>query len=254
MPMVFGRGLCVIVMALLGGSACAGTLLGDARSSLEKWLETRQIISKTLSDWQSDKEIMEQTIALYQRDLKSIDEQISKISTNNTQVEKERLEGEALQKTSNDALNRAKEFAAGFEAQVQKLVTQMPAPLQDILRKDLARIPADPAKTKMLAAERVQTLVGILNEIDKFNNALNVFSERRKTAKGEEVAVQTVYIGLGAAYFVNDSGDFAGMGAPGANGWEWTLKPELGPAVKEVLKIYRNERTARFVTLPVAIH
>ena len=42
--------------------------------------------------------------------------------------------------------------------------------------------------------------------------------------------------------------------APGPNGWEWTLNPELGPAVKEVLKIYRNERTPQFVTLPVAIH
>ena len=254
MPTVIGRGLVVIVMALLGGSAYAGTLSEDARSSLEKWLETRQLISKTRSDWQSDKEIMEQTIALYERELKSMEEQLSKTSTNSTQIEKERLEAETLQKTSNDALNRAKEFAAGFEAQVQKLVPQIPAPLQDILKKDLARIPADPANTKMLAAERVQTLVGILNEIDKFNNALNVFSERRKTAKGEEVAVETVYIGLGAAYFVNGSGDFAGMGAPGANGWEWTLKPELGPAVKEVLKIYRNERTAQFVTLPVAIH
>ena len=37
MPMVIGRGLVVIVMALLGGSAYAGTLLEDARSSLEKW-------------------------------------------------------------------------------------------------------------------------------------------------------------------------------------------------------------------------
>ena len=254
MPMVFERGLFVIVMALLGGSAYAGTLLEDTRSSLEKWLETRQLTSKTRSDWRSDKEIMEQTIALYQRELKSIEEQMSKISTNNNQVEKERLEAEALQKTSNDALNRAKEFATGFEAQIKKLVPQMPTPSQDILKKDLARIPADPANTKILAAERVQTLVGILNEIDKFNNALNVFSERRKTAKGDEVAVETVYIGLGAAYFVNGSGDFAGMGAPGPNGWAWTLKPELGPAVKEVLKIYRNERTAQFVTLPVVIH
>jgi len=254
MRRIFGGALFVIAILWPGGSAYAGTPLEATRSSLEKWLETRQLISKTRSDWQSDKEIMDQTIALYERELKSLEEQMSKVSTNNTQVEKERLETEALQKSSNDALNSAKEFAAGFEAQVQKLVPQMPAPLQDILKKDLARIPADPTNTKMLAAERVQTLVGILNEIDKFNNALNVFSERRKTAKGEEVAVETVYIGLGAAYFVNDSGDFAGMGAPGANGWEWTLKPELGPAVKEVLKIYRNERTAQFATLPVVIH
>jgi len=70
------------------------------------------------------------------------------------------------------------------EAFQGRLDRALAAPLQDILKKDLARIPADPTNTKMLAAERVQTLVGILNEIDKFNNALNVFSERRKTAMG----------------------------------------------------------------------
>ena len=235
------------------GVVQAETPLEDTRSSLEKWLETRQLISKTRSDWQSDKEIMEQTVALYERELKAIDEQMSKVSTNNTQVDKERAEAEALQKTSNEALAAAKQFATGLAARIQKLVPQLPAPLQDILKKDLARLPADPASTKMLAAERVQILVGLLNEIDKFNNALNVFSERRKNAQGEEVAVETVYVGLGAAYFVNDSGDFAGLGTPGAKGWEWTLKPELAPTVKAVVKIYRNERTAQFVTLPVAI-
>jgi hypothetical protein len=96
-------------------------------------------------------------------------------------------------------------------------------------------------------------LVGILNELDKFNNAVNVFNEKRKNANGEEVAVQTVYIGLGAGYFVNEAGDFAGVGAPGANGWEWSVKNEIAPTVHEVVKIYRNEKTARFVTLPAAI-
>lgn len=235
------------------GVVRAETPLEDTRSSLEKWLETRQLISQTRSDWQSDKEIMEQTVALYERELKAIDEQMSKVSTNDSQVDKERAEAEALLKTSNEALAAAKEFATGLEARIQKLVPQLPAPLQDILKKDLARLPADPANTKMLAAERVQILVGLLNEIDKFNNALNVFSERRKNAQGEEVAVETVYVGLGAAYFVNDSGDFAGLGTPGAKGWEWTLQPELAPTVKAVVKIYRNERTAQFITLPVAI-
>jgi len=248
--------LCVILLFAPRGkgfAAAAESGLAETRNTLEKWVETRQLVSKTKTDWQADKETLEQTIKLFDRELKAVEEQMSKVSTNNVQVEKERLEAEGLQKASSDALNRAKEFATGCEAGIKKLVPQLPVPLQDILKKDLARLPADPANTRMLAAERVQTLVGILNEIDKFNNALNVFSERRKNANGEEVAVQTVYVGLGAGYFVNDSGDFAGTGAPGANGWEWTLKPEVAPTVKEVLKIYRNERTAQFVTLPVAI-
>ena len=58
---------------------------------------------------------------------------------------------------------------------------------------------------------------------------------------------------IGAAYFVNEAGDFAGSGSHGANGWEWSVKPEIATAVQEVVTIYRNERTARFVTLPAAV-
>jgi len=52
---------------------------------------------------------------------------------------------------------------------------------------------------------------------------------------------------------VNESGDFAGFGAPAANGWEWTVNSGIAPKVQEVVKIYRNERTARFVTLPATV-
>lgn len=243
---------------------CAGILLPQAhaessstvtktRSTLEKWVETRQLISQTRNDWQNDKETIEQTIALYERELKSIDEQMGKVSTNNAQVAKEMAEAEVLKETSNQAIERARDFATKFEAQLKAFVPQLPAPLQDIIKKDMDRMPADPANTKMLAAERIQVAVGVLNELDKFNNAVNVFNEKRKNQQGEEVAVQTLYVGLGAAYFVNDTADFAGVGAPGKEGWEWTIKPELAPTVQEALKIYRSEHTARFVTLPMTI-
>lgn len=252
---------CVIpLLVVLAGVSVAtsaadpsSTPLAQARSTLEQWVQTRQLISQTRTDWQTDKETLEQTVALYERELKAIDEQMSKVATNNTQVAKEMAEAEALQKTSNETLGDAKKFATEFEAKVKQLVPQLPGPLQDILKPLLARLPADPNNTKMLAAERMQVLVGVLNELDKFNNAVNLFSERRKNDKGEEVSVQTVYLGLGAAYFVNDAGDFAGTGTAGKSGWEWTTKPEIAATVQEVVKIYRNELAARFVTLPAAV-
>ena len=239
------------VIALL--PAWAGDALTDTRSTLEKWVETRQLISKTRSDWQTDKETLEQTVALYERELKSLDEQLAKVNTNNTQVVKEAGEAEALKQSSNEARDRAAKFATDFEARLKRLAPQLPAPLQDIIKKDFARLPADPANTKMLAAERVQVCVGVLNELDKFNNAVNVFNEKRKNAKGEEVAVQTMYVGLGTAYFVNDTADFAGTGTPGTSGWEWTPRPELAAQVQLAIKTYRNEHPAQFVTLPVAV-
>lgn len=227
--------------------------MAQTRSTLEQWVQTWQLISQTRADWQTDKETLQQTVALYERELRAIEEQMSKVATNNTQVAKEMTEATALQKTSNETLTDAKKFAAEFEAKVKQLVPQLPGPLQDILKPLLARLPADPANTKMLAAERMQVLVGVLNELDKFNNAISIFNERRKNEKGEEVSVQTVYIGLGVAYFVNEAGDFAGTGTAGKNGWEWTAKPEIAATVHEVVKIYRNERAARFVTLPAAV-
>jgi septal ring factor EnvC (AmiA/AmiB activator) len=256
-----GAILLVVAIALTGlvvraaePAPSAASAMAQTRSTLEQWVQTRQLISKTRSDWQADRESLEQTVALYERELKALDEQMARVTTNNTQVAKEMDEALALQKTSNESLAGARNFATDFEGKVRQLAPQLPAPLQDILKPALARLPADSANTKMLAAERLQGLVGILNELDKFNNAVNVFNEKRKNPKGDEVAVQTIYVGLGAAYFVNEAGDFAGTGAPAANGWEWTVNNGIALTVQEAVKIYRNERAAHFLTLPATVH
>lgn len=244
----------VVWMLLLASSALADTTLQETRSILEKWVETRGLISKTRGDWQADKEALGQTIALYERELQSLDDQMGKVSTNNTQAAKEMAETEASKKTSTDAIERARQFAVEFEGKLKQILPLLPAPLQDLVKKDVARLPANPAETKMLAAERVQACVGILNEIDKFNNAVSLFSEKRKNDKGDEVAVETIYVGLGAAYFVNEANDFAGIGVPGSNGWVWTPQPGIAPSIRQAIKIYRSEHSPAFVRLPVAVN
>ena len=240
--------------SLIGAMALqAGNTLNEARSTLDKWVETSQLISKTKMDWQSDREILEQSIQLFERELKSVEEQRAKLGTNSTQVERERTQAEASLKASTQALAQATRFAADFEGKITQVVPQLPAPLQGILKPLLNRMPTNSVSTRMQAAERVQVIVGVLNEMDKFNNAVTIFNEKRKNQKGEEVAVETVYVGLGTAYFVNDAGDFAGLGLPGPNGWQWNTKPELAATVREVIRIYRNESPARFVSLPVSI-
>jgi len=231
----------------------AETPLNEARSTLEKWVETRQLVSRTRSDWQADREMIEQTIALLERELAGVEEQMAKLGTNSVQVEKEKLEAEALLKRSNESLEQTAQFAAAFEVKVRQAIPRLPAPLQEILKPSLNKLPEDPAKTSMTPAARIQAAVSILNELDKFNNAVNIFSEKRQNQKNEQVAVETVYVGLGAAYFVNDANDFAGVGSPGPDGWEWTVKPELASSVRETIRIYKNERGARFVALPAVI-
>jgi Skp family chaperone for outer membrane proteins len=121
--------LALVVASILfssGVARAAETSLTDARVTLEKWVETRQQISKAKGDWQADKETIQQTIHLFERELKNVADQMSKVSTNNAQVDKERAEAEGLQKASKDSLERAREFVAGFEGQITKLVPRLP--------------------------------------------------------------------------------------------------------------------------------
>jgi septal ring factor EnvC (AmiA/AmiB activator) len=253
MRCVLSLGLVCLATGVLPAAESDSNPLTQTRSTLEQWVQTKQLVSKTRSDWEADKESLAQTIALYERELQSVAEQMSKVSTNNTQVAREMAEATALQTASHETLGQTRQFATEFEVKVKQLVPRLPAPLQDILKPQLAKLPADPATSKLLAAERLQTLVAILSEVDKFNNAVNLFNEKRKNPNGDEVAVQTVYIGLGAGYFVNEAGDFAGVGGPGAAGWDWTTQSGIAAKVQEVVKIYRMERTAKFVTLPATV-
>jgi len=246
----FAAALLTLAAAL---SLRAETPVNDARANLEKWVETRQLTSKVRTDWQSDKELIEQSLALYQRELQIVADKMGKISTNNVQVDKERLEAEALKKSAGKCLAKARDFAAQIEGKIRQTIPLLPAPLQDAVKPLLNRLPADSANTKMSAAERLQAVVGILNEMDKFNSAISLYNEKVKNDKGEEVAVETVYVGLGGAWFVNETGDFAGAGVPGPNGWTWTVQPDLAEKVRLAIKIYRNEHSPRFVPLPVTV-
>ncbi|MCU0770628.1 MAG: DUF3450 domain-containing protein [Verrucomicrobia bacterium] len=244
---------CVALFPLTQSFAQGEDLVGGVRTTVEQWVQTRQLISRSQADWQGEKDMLDQTIALYERELGAIGEQMTKVSTNNTQVAAEMADAGALKESSIEAVNRVRTFATEFEARLKAAAPQLPAPLQESIKPLMLRLPADPATTKMLAAERLQVIVGILNELDKFNSAVNLFNEKIRNDKGEEVSVETLYVGLGAAYFVNQTADFAGVGTPGPNGWQWTSKSDIASVVQEAVQMYRNERTARFLKLPVTI-
>jgi len=243
-----------VLLLVTGVSQAAETSsLATTRSTLEQWVQTRQLISKTRSDWDADKETLAQTTTLYERELKSIAEQMSKVSTNNAQVEKERLTATASQSELEAAAEQARTLVAGLEKRVQELAPSFPPPLAEKLSSSLKRIPADPTNTKMSGIERMQNVVGILNEVDKFNAAVTVVSEVQKNSSGAEVQVETLYLGLAQAYFVDKAGEYAGVGTPSTTGWQWTPNNALASKIQKTISMYKNATPADFVSLPVQI-
>ncbi len=231
----------------------AADRLSETREILGKWVETRQLISKTRSDWQTDQETLEQTIRLFERELATLASELAKVSTNSTQVDLERAQAHVELQEVTAALDTVKTLAPVLEQRILALSAAFPPPLLDKISPLLKRIPSGGADTRASALERMQTIVGIVNEVDKFNAAVTVANEIQKNPAGAEVQVETLYLGLGQAYFVDKSGEYAGVGVPTAQGWQWTTRRELAGAIQNSLAIYRNAAPAVFVSLPARI-
>lgn len=224
-----------------------------ARDTLAQWVQTRQLISKTRTDWESDKEMLGQTKALFERELAAVAEQMGKLSTNSTVADAERRKAEAELAQHAESLDKSKVLVAELETEVRGLLPLLPPPLKATTQPWVSRLPADSANTKAGVVERFQTVVGLLNEVDKFNNAITVANDKQPNAKGDQVSVDVIYLGLGIAYFVDAAGEVAGLGSPSPTGWQWKLQPDIAPKVRDAIAIYRSQKAAEFLGLPAVI-
>ncbi len=241
------------MLALSGPFALGQSPLSETRTVVEKWVEARQLKSQLEADWQVEKEILSQSIEAYERELASTEAQISKVDTGQTQVAEE-FESTTQEKDSLvQYIDRLKEEVSRLESKLTQLSKLLPLAVKDRISPLLDRIPENPAETKLSVSTRMQNLLGVINEVDKFNGSVSVVSELRKNQTGAEVQAQVIYIGLAQAYFVDPSGEFAGTGSPGADGWQWKIQPELATKIQDAIDIYKGGKPAAFVGLPVQI-
>ena len=57
-------------------------------------------------------------------------------------------------------------------------------------------------------------------------------------------------MGLASAYYVDDSGKFAGVGIPTATGWEWPVIKGVGSQIKQLVDIYEGTGEIQFIKVP----
>jgi hypothetical protein len=225
--------------------------LAEARNALDQWVQTRQLISKTKSDWASEKTTLQSSLAIFERERTDLEERLARLEAGGVEVDREQTALET-EKAELDAVREAARLAAvRLEGQLARLLTRLPAVLIDRLQPLTQRLPEDPQQTRMTPGERLQTLVGVFNEIDRFAAAVSVESEIRTTPTGNDVEVQTLYLGLTQAFFVGEGGRVAGVGHPSTSGWDWIAQNDLAGAIQRAIAVYRNQQPPAFVDLPV---
>lgn len=225
----------------------------ETRGVLEKWVDTRRVLSLEQRDWTLGREILNSRVEVLQREIDSLNARQRDVETSIADADKKRAELVA----DNDRLKQSSSalaaMVAGFESRTRDLLRRSPDPIRDRVKPLSQRIPEPGAETKLSLSERFQNVVGILNEVDKFARDITSTSEVRELGDGSASEVTAVYLGLGQGYYASANGLRAGVGTAGPDGWIWTAANDSAPSIGRVIAILKNESVAEFVALPMRI-
>lgn len=238
----------------VAGTAPSAPTLEQTRMTMDKWIETQQIISKERNDWQKGKEILLGRLELVKNEIASLEEAIRQARSDMAQADKKMndlIEENEELKAADVLLSNA---AMGMEEEVRKLrlFKQLPDPLLAKLQPLYQRLPEDSVSTRISNAERFQNVLGILNELNKANNEITVSYEVLNLSNGKPSEVKVIYVGLAQAYYVSASGE-SGIGYPTAEGWKWEPSPAVSRDVLLALEILDGKHSPAFVPLPVVL-
>jgi len=245
-------------LALVGPTAAARAdeRVDDFRVKMEKWVETRQLLSKEKADWEADRAVLEATRDLLRDQRKALKEEIAELDATITAADQERVDlllnrGECKRSTT-----AMREWQGELEQTVRALIPMFPEPLQDKLEPLIVQIPDDPENDRVSLGKRLVNVLGVILQAEKFNNTATLTGETRavRADDDQKVQVRTLYWGLGQAIYVDSQGRSAGVGRPGPEGWVFRDAPELADDAKLLIDIYEgNVDTIRFVDMPVQI-
>ncbi|MFI4912990.1 MAG: DUF3450 family protein [Sedimentisphaeraceae bacterium JB056] len=248
-------GVCVI-FAVFCTAVSADDAFGNiknTRSVLEKWVETQQIISKEKADLQTSTQTLNDRIELVSREIESLQSKIDDAKNSIAEADKKRNEMIEENNKLKEASSSLVDVITAMENRTKDILKKLPNPIRERVKPLSQRLPEDITKTELSVSERFQNVVGILNEIDKFNREITVTSELRELEDGSSVEVASLYIGISQGFYVSTGENVAGIGFSGPDGWIWKADNAAAAQISDAIAILKNEKVASFVKLPVEV-
>ena len=173
--------------------------LQDTRDVLDQWVETKQIISEERADWRLEQSILKDSQSLLDNELARLTQALADLEASATAADEDRTQLAAEKEILKAASSVVEANIGGLETKMKALVSSLPQPLVDKIKPLMRRLPDDPNNTKLSLGERVQNIVGILSQADKFNTTITLSNESREISDGKVIQVTTLYWGLAMA-------------------------------------------------------
>ncbi len=228
--------------------------VAGVRDLLQKWVDTRRQISKEKQEWALGRELVQSRLELVEGEIDAVRAKIGEVESGIAELERKRADAEAKRAALQGTSDELASTVVALERRTLALLEQLPEPLREKLRPISQSLPTDPdTADKGKLGERYLSVVGVLNEVNKFNREIRAESEIRALPSGASIEVTTVYIGIAQAYYASANGGAAGYGVPKAKGWEWIPADEHAAEISRAIAILSKGADADFVNLPIRV-
>ena len=243
-----------LVLLVFLPTASAQTDLKTVRATLRAWIETEKKIAEEASKWAEEKANLEAINAVSSNEIEMLKETLDtsreEISKADAKRKELLLEREALKKASAVIMNTVE----GLEGKVHMLYPHFHDPLKTKIDQLYSRIPKPGARGHSQSiSDRMLNVIGILSQVDSFNGSIRLDRGMRELEDGRKVEIETLYLGIAYAFFIDGLGIHTGYGVPSEDGWDWVEDPKMASSVKKAIEIYEDPQKADYVYLPVAI-
>lgn len=236
---------------LLAAESSAEPRLGSAREALAEWVSLQRTISEERDEWRLTREILHERIAMIERQNERLEKDIEAAEAKLSEKKTRRAELESENKRLKGVSTALEDAVARYEGRLRGLLQRLPAPLVEDVKPLRQRLPEEGEEIELSLGERYQNVIGILNQIDKFNTAVTKEVEAREVGDGRTVQVNTLYVGVGQGFYVDKNGTLAGIGTSRDGSWTWIPANDAAKAIQEAIAILENQKPASFVRLPV---
>lgn len=226
--------------------------LDEARNLVSEWVGVEKLISEERTSWAAEKEIVADMISLLKQEKETLQERIELAKAATSDADEKRSSLIEEREEYIEAMDFLGEKITDIESKIVSLHSKFPPPLQEEVSVSFNRIPKSGEKSRLSVSQRLQTIVVVLSQADKFNGGVQLVSKIQELKSGP-AEVDILYFGLGGAFFQDKSGKFAGVGYPGETEWVWEETPEAAAQIVDLFAVYQGTKQAEFVGLPVTI-
>ncbi len=232
----------------------AQELIEESRNALSELVKARQLIAKEKNEWEAEKQIIQDTIETLNRQIEEIEKRLGETEEMTTVDEKKRAELRSRLDELQAITAQYEPVVRGYETRLWDIVPFLPEPLLDKVSRLVDQLPKRGEKaSREQLNNRAVIVIGILDEINNFHNAITVHNQLLEVSGQESKEYSVMYMGLSGAYFVDETATVAGIGSPAEDGWVFETVSGIENDVFDAVQIREKKMLARFVSVPTNV-